>query len=337
MKKMFILAAMAMVLCACTDGSNPQVKALKVEGTNLYMEGVDEPVVWRGISFGWHNLWPRFYNAEAVRTLSVDWGCPIFRAAIGADTLHETGDNRGYRDCPERALECLFNVIDGAISTGSYVIVDWHSHVIHTEEAKEFFRTVATRYAGVPNVIYELINEPVSREFETAFDYSEPTGESLAAYWNDLKEYAEELIPIIEEASGCHPLILMGCPRWDQAIGCVVDNPITSYDNLMYTVHFYAATHGQWLRDRAENAIAAGIPVFISECAACEASGDGRIDREEWDIWSDWAASNNVSMLTWSIADKNETCSMFTKDATDGGPWPDEVIKEWGRMVKEWL
>jgi endoglucanase len=26
-------------------------------------------VVLRGMSFGWHNFWPRFYNAGVVKTL----------------------------------------------------------------------------------------------------------------------------------------------------------------------------------------------------------------------------------------------------------------------------
>ena len=49
----------------------------------------------------------------------------------------------------------------------------------------------------------------------------------------------------------------------------------------MYTMHFYAATH-KHLRDASDAALAAGIPIFVSECAACEASGDGPMDLEEW-------------------------------------------------------
>lgn len=336
LKSIILATAFLSALASCAP-ANDTAPALRVQGTCLYQEGSDVPVVWRGVSFGWHNLWPRFYNKEAVSTLSKDWGCPVFRAAIGADDLAELSPLGGYVSDKESALECLYAVIDGAVENNAYVIVDWHSHKLHLDEAKDFFRTVATKYAGCHNVIYELFNEPVSQEFEDRGDYSEPTQESLDAYWLRLKEYALALIPIIEECSGCHPLILMGCPRWDQALDCVIRNPIGGYDNLMYTTHFYAATHGQWLRDRSDAAMASGLPVFISECAACEASGDGRIDPEEWAKWNEWAADRKVSLLTWSISDKNETCSMFTPQASSKGPWEDAVIKEWGLIVRDWL
>jgi len=314
-------ATLLTVGCASRKTSGaPAVPQLKVEGTTMTAAG--EPLVMRGISLGWHNIWPRFYNKEAASRLVTEWGAPVLRAAIGADG-HAKADNPGIHDGytgePQFALDCLYEVVDGAIESGAYVIVDWHSHVLHLDEAKEFFSTVATRYADCPNVIYELYNEPVEDS------------------WADLKAYAEELIKLIDGISKVHPLILMGCPHWDQDIDKPAADPITSYDNLMYTVHFYAGTHKAWLRERCDAAMAAGIPIFISECAACEASGDGPMDMESWNEWSSWATQSGISMLTWSISDKNETCSMFTPDAVSEGPWPEEVIKPWGRIVKEWL
>lgn len=320
MKKVLTLAAAVLALLAGCCKSAPKVAPLKVEGTQLMADG--KPVVMRGVSFGWHNIWPRFYNKEAVKHLHEDWGVPIFRAAIGADD-HAKSDNPGihggYMGEPEFALECLYNVVDGAIECGAYVIVDWHSHVLHLDEAKGFFTKVATRYANCPNVIYELYNEPVEDS------------------WAELKAYAEELIGVITGISKVHPLILMGCPHWDQDIHLVPENPVTCYDNLMYTVHFYAATHKDYLRERSDAALAAGIPILLSECASCEATGDGPMDLESWQAWTDWAMQRGISMLTWSISDKAETCSMFTPEASSEGPWPDGVVKPWGKVVKKWL
>jgi endoglucanase len=61
------------------------------------------------------------------------------------------------------------------------------------------------------------------------------------------------------------------------------------------------------------------------------------MDMDSWQAWSGWAASKGISIITWSISDKAETCSMFTPEASSEGPWKDEVIKPWGTIVKNWL
>ena len=352
MKKRQVLAtAVCLVLLTAGCFCLPKVKkiavadttlpALHVEGTRLYAG--DEEVCFNGLSYGWHNIWPRFYNEESVATLKDDWGVKIVRAAIGSDDIAK-GDNPGihggYREEPEYALEHLFKVIDGAIANDMYVIVDWHSHVSYKELAGEFFRTVATRYKGVPNLIYELYNEPVCFSFEDGSenkyaDLGNP--QRMEEYWDMLKDYAEYLIGIITSIDDRKPLILMGCPAWDQRIDLPAARPVEGYDNLMYTVHFYAATHKDELRNATQAAIDSGLPVFISECAACEATGDGEMDMESWNAWNKLAKDNGVSMIVWSLSDKDETCSMLTREASSEGPWPEEHIKEWGRIAKGWI
>src|SRR6185312_8598882 len=51
-----------------------------------------------------------------------------------------------------------------------------------------------------------------------------------------------------------------------------------------YVLHFYAATHGQWLRDRAQSVIATGLPLFVTEWGTCEATG-GAVDEAETRAW----------------------------------------------------
>jgi endoglucanase len=102
----------------------------------------------------------------------------------------------------------------------------------------------------------------------------------------------------------------------------------------MYTVHFYAATHGDDLRQRTEGAAKRGIPIFISESGATEASGDGKIDEESEEEWIKMCERLGISWLCWSISDKNESSSMLLPRATATGPWPDDVIKKYGKLVK---
>ncbi len=284
---------------------------LQVRGTQL-CDQRGQQLALHGVSLGWHNWWPRFYNKKAVQTLKKQWHATVIRAAIG---VTEEG---GYIDNPSQAMQCLTAVVEAAIKQNVYVIVDWHSHEMRTAEAKSFFGEVARRWGRHPNIIYEIYNEPV-----------EDT-------WASLKEYAAEVIGEIRRYDPDN-IILMGCPHWNQDIHLVADSPLQGYNNIMYTVHFYAATHGNSLRERTEDAISRGVPVFISECGAMEADGDGETDIESNRQWMDMCRRLGVSWLYWSISDKEETCSMLTAKAKSTGPWRDDVITPYGRMVKAML
>ncbi|MBR1688596.1 MAG: glycoside hydrolase family 5 protein [Prevotella sp.] len=281
---------------------------LQVKGAQL-CDWQGQPVILRGVSLGWHNLWPRFYNKKVISTLKNDWNASVIRAAMGI--LIE--DN--YLENPEFALQCITPVIESAIKQDVYVIVDWHSHILKTAEAKQFFSRIAQKYGKNPHVIYEIYNEPV-----------EDT-------WDELKQYATEVITEIRRYDPDN-IILMGCPHWDQDIHIVAERPLQGFSNIMYTVHFYAATHGDDLRQRTERAVRAGIPVFISESGATEASGDGKIDPESEEQWIQLCERLGISWVCWSISDKNESCSMLLPRATATGPWADDVIKPYGKLVK---
>ena len=281
---------------------------LQVVGTQLSnMTG--NPLVLRGASLGWHNLWPRFYNESAVTWLADDWKCNVIRASMGV------GLDDSYLENPDYALKCMTNVIDGAIKQGIYVLIDFHSHKLHTAEAKTFFTGMAKKYKDTPNVMYEIWNEP---------DYYS---------WKVVKQYSEELITTIRSIDKDN-LILVGSSHWDQDIDSVAGNPILNQKNIMYTMHFYAGTHKKWLRDRTDAAIAKGIPVFISECAGMDASGDGAIDEAEWQKYLSWMDADKLSWIVWSVSDKNETCSMLLPRASSTGNWDTGVLKSWGKICR---
>lgn len=285
---------------------------LSVQGTQL-VDKNKNPIVLRGLSFGWHSLWPRFYNEKAVSWLKKDFNCNVVRAAMGV----ELGDH-SYINDPEFSKEKVEAVINGAIKSDIYVIIDWHSHNVNLKEAKEFFDEISKKYAKYPNVIYEVFNEP---DNET---------------WQEVRSYAEEIIRIIRKNDPSN-IILVGCPHWDQDIDLPAEDPIVGYTNIMYTMHFYAATHGKYLRDRTDAAINSGLPVFISESAGMEASGDGPLNDQAWQEYIDWMESRKLSWITWSVSDKDETCSILKKSANSEGKWKDEDLKDSGLKVREFL
>ena len=314
MKKFLLSTAMTAVLALAAHAVGPvkQWGQLQVRGTQL-CDQQGNPVVLRGVSLGWHNIWPRFYNKKVVRTLKNDWNATVVRAAMGVTTVEDN-----YLDNPSFALDCVEKVVKAAIKEDIYVIIDWHAHEMHTKEAKAFFGQMAQKYGKYPHVIYELYNEPVEDS------------------WESLKTYASEIITEIRRYDPDN-IILMGCPHWDQDVHVVADSPLRGFSNIMYTLHFYASTHKEYLRDRMEDAVKRGIPLFVSESGVTEASGNGVIDPESQQLWLDRMEKLKISWLCWSLSDKDESCSMLLPRATATGPWPEDVIKRSGKMVREYL
>lgn len=285
---------------------------LSVKGTQL-VDKKQNPIVLRGVSFGWHSMWPRFYNEKAVDWLKKDFNCNIVRAAMGI----EVGEHAYIKET-DFSKEKIEAVIKGAVKSDIYVIVDWHSHNVNLKEAKEYFDEISKKYGKYPNVIYEVFNEP---DYET---------------WPEVKAYAEEVIKVIR-ANDPDNIILVGSPRWDQDVNLPAADPIKGYDNLMYTMHFYAATHRKELRDRTDEALKRGLPIFVSESAGMEATGDGPMNYAAWQEYIDWMEAQKLSWITWSISDKDETCSMLKKSANSEGNWKDEDLKESGLKTRELL
>ena len=309
--KLFITVLLLM-LCFANAQFVKKHGQLSVQGTQLTDKN-NNPIVLRGMSFGWHSMWPRFYNEKAVSWLKKDFNCNVVRVAMGIEL-----GKMSYIKEPQFSKDKIEAVIKGAIKSDIYVIIDWHSHNVNLKEATAFFEEMSKKYGKYPNIIYEIFNEP---DHET---------------WREVKTYAEEIIKVIRENDPDN-IILVGCPHWDQDVNLPAADPIMGYNNLMYTMHFYAATHGKDLRDRTDEAIKSGLPIFVSESAGMEATGDGPLNMEAWQEYIDWMESRKLSWITWSVSDKDETCSILKKAAKSEGKWKDSDLKESGIKVREFL
>ena len=313
MKKVFTLLFVGFfMLFGQVNGQSIQENGkLSVQGVYLVNQN-NQKTQLRGMSFGWHNWWPEFYTEKTVDWLVSDWKCDIVRAAMGV------GPDSSYIQMPEWAVQTISQVIESAIENDIYVIIDWHSHSLYPEQAKDFFGEMARKYGDNPHVLYEIFNEPVRDS------------------WKDVKAYSEEIIKEIRKYDPDN-IILVGSPHWCQDIHHVARDPLVGYENIMYTMHFYAATHKKWLRKRTDEAIAKGIPIFVSEYGACKADGDGRINRIGWKAWLKWMDKNHISWCKWSIADKNETCSALVPGAPTKGGWKVNQLSRSGKLSRKVL
>lgn len=315
------LAAAALVCPAAPAAETPESDLtpverhgrLHIEGARLVDQG-GQPVQLRGVSFGWHNMWPRFYNRSSVREVTRNWGADLVRASIGLDLDSLTFDKK-----PEMGYALVDSIVQGAVEAGRYVLIDFHSHANNLPLAKEFFATVTEKYGHLPNVLYEIWNEPTEVE------------------WAETKAYAEELLPIMRRHAP-EAVIIVPTPRWDQEVHLAAADPITSDSNIAYSLHYYAATHGDYLRERAVQAIEAGLPVFMAECASMVHTGDGVIDPKSWEEWMELADKYGISWTAWSVSDKDETCSMLRPSASSRGEeWRPDDLKPWAVLVKYYL
>lgn len=317
-------AALLPLLASCATADTPLASEgraqtpveehgrLQVAG-NRIVGSHGQPVSLAGISFGW-SQWEAapYYNAGVVDTLAGDWRASFVRAALG---IHPTG----YLSKPAENEARVVAVIDAAIARGIYVIIDWHDHHAHEhpELAVAFFERMARAYGGLPNVIYEIYNEPLR-----------------GASWPDeVKPYSERVIAAIR-AIDPDNLILVGSPSWSQDVDVATADPVSD-PNVAYTLHFYAGTHKQWLRDKALVALNRGFALFVSEWGVCNADGDGPIAHASVEEWLAFMREHRLSHCAWSLSDKEETCSMLMPGAPSDGNWTDDHLSESGRLVRE--
>ena len=287
--------------------------ALSVSG-NRVVDASGEPVTLRGMSLFWSQWEPEYYSRETVDWLVSDWGVTAIRAAIAA-----RGEDSALTHY-DREMAKARTVIDAAVANGIYVIVDWHAHDAHPEEASRFLSQIAREYGHLPNVIYEPFNEPL-RE---GVDWS-----------RDVKPYHQRVVGAIRAVDPDN-LVIVGSPSWSQDVDIAATDPLDEYPNIAYTLHYYAATHGADLRAKADAALAAGIPLFITEFGTVEATGNGALDLAESNAWWDWAEANDVGWLNWSVADKDETSAALKPGAPAWG-WRDEHLTESGRLLRDRL
>lgn len=282
---------------------------LSVEG-NKMVDQNGNPAQLRGMSFFWSQWIGKYYTNETVQWLKEDWHCTVVRAAMAIDY-------DGYLTNPEVEKQKVMTVIDAAIEHGIYVIIDWHDHEAenHLEESLAFFGEMAETYGSYPNVIYEPYNEPLD-----------------VSWRNVLKPYHEAVIAEIRKHDTDN-LIICGTPNWSQDVEDVIvariDDP-----NIMYTLHYYAATHKQELRDKALLAIANSIPIFVTEYGVTQASGDESIDAPEAELWWNFLDNHKISYLNWSIADKEELSAALKPGASVAGGWSEEELTISGSMVR---
>jgi len=279
--------------------------------------GDEMPIFVKGPSLGWSSgMGEAFYNAETVDWLVENFQIGVIRAAMaiqyfdeGSETLNKPGSIFGYYYEPEKQKKLIKTVVDAAILNDIYVIVDWHSHRADRESAlaKTFFGEMAKEYKDVPNIIWEVYNEPTKT----------PSA-------SDVSNYAAGVITEIRKNST--NLVIIGSPWWSSKPKEQASDWGSSRDkNVAFTFHFYASSHPfsgdygtnvkQTMGLDNNNNLNPPSAVFCSEWSSVSADGQGSVNTSASDPWTNWMDENKVSSTMWQASDSPKDNNYEAKES----------------------
>lgn len=313
---LLFLLLFGVVLGGCSG--KPKFQKLHVEGINLVNEK-NEPVQLKGISTHGLAWFPQYVNKECFHQLHTEWSCDIIRLAM------YTQENMGYTTKtgdPEKLKELIDTGVKLCTEEGMYALIDWHilsdgNPNMHKDEAIAFFDEMSQKYKDYDNVLYEICNEPNNCQ------------------WDVIKAYAEEVIPVIRK-NDPDSIVIVGTPSWSKLVQAPTYNPL-EFENVMYTLHFYAETHKQSLRNDAIDAMNKGIPIFVTEYGISDSSGKGIANTEEGDNWTAFLDEHHISSCCWNLSNKDETCALIKPECNKTSGFTDDDLSDSGAWLKKYL
>jgi hypothetical protein len=314
MKKSFFLCFFILTINIINATAVSSNGKLKVTGLQLVNE-CGNAVQLRGVST--HGLqWYGNCNTDASLNFAANangMGADIVRIAMYVD-------ENGYLTNPSSFTNQVDTLVDKIGALGMYALIDWHVLTpgdpnAHINEAGTFWQHEATQHKGKKYVLYEICNEP------------------NGVNWATVKQYADNIIPKIR-AIDPDTVIICGTPNWSQLGSDVVNNKL-SYSNVMYTFHFYAASHSTGLL----TPYVGSLPIFCTEWAACSSSGNGTLDTGNAANFLNIMAGNNssgqkISWCSWSFSDAGETSAQFNSGTCAGGNFDTSHLSTEGNFIR---
>ncbi len=251
----------------------------------------------KGISTHGIAWFPEYVNKSAFNSFR-KWGCNTVRLAC----YSSQGEGYNTTSC----WKTIDKGVKAATELGMYVIIDWHilnenNPLMSTKNAKKFFKHFAKKYGKRKNVIWEICNEPNGCD------------------WKDVKKYAKKIIPLIRKYS--NNIIVVGTPTWSQDVDTAANSRLTGKyaKNVCYTIHFYAATHKDNIRDKVKYAFKKKLPILCTEFSICDASGNGSLDKSSANTWMKLFKKYKIGYNTWSLCNKAESSALIKSGCSKKG------------------
>lgn len=196
----------------------------------------------------------------------------------------------GYLSEPDVFKAEMDKIIGHCITTGLYAIVDWHvwdggGERLNTSSAVDFFTYFAQKYHDVPNVLYELANEPFGNSLTEIVNH-------CIACRNAVKTYVTD------------PIIIVPTKKYDYGVTEMYNAlQAEGIDDVFISQHRYSshanvsAYEGWWAND---------MPLFISEWSNTNASADeiSGMNTTEGNAFLNFFNQNHIPNCIWKYTDQ---------------------------------
>lgn len=328
MKSLLIALSSVLLTSALVQAQSPVEThgRLRVAGTRL-VDASGAPVTLRGMSLFPHNGGlgaSAFWNPSVVKILQTDWHASVVRAPVSARAYGSDGAvYSGFVEDSARAVAKAFAVVDAAIASGMYVVVQFRATDPSGDVpfAKSFFHAMTDRYRDAPNLLWEIFHE------------------SQQASWNEISAYAKQVIPVIRQQS--QGVVIVATPGFSDRPQNAARDLENSFPNLAYALHFIADRIDA--RSVVSEANANGLALFATEWAVTADDRADSIRTQDIDAWLATLDSFGVSHCNLGLGNVRfdaatvAALSALKLQTNPVGPWSDQDLTPSGTFMRNLL
>lgn len=254
-----------------------------------------------------------YLNTESVKTLK-SWGVNVIRLGMEVKDISNSELTQDY-----------LNTIDLLLENNLYVVVTlWNNHQIddNIEIAKQYFETLSVKYKDVPNIIYEIANEPT-------------------VDWSSIVKYSNTLISVIRNSDDKN-IIIVPNPNYDSRPDLININELNNSYNIMTSYHMYV---GEMLTSERigylEQAITNGTPIFVTEWGTTLSNGNDGFYEDYSNAFVQLMDKYNLSWCNFQITDLNFKVNTEYSGIVKNNQWnntlSDDILTASGKYIKSIL
>ena len=266
---------------------------LHVEGMKLKNQ-FNEEIVLKGLvgfkiregsaHYGKELPFSYYLNEESIDALK-SWGVNVIRIGLQISDFKD-----------EQLKEDFYNTIDLLIKKDIYVVLlSWSSlkEGEGTDIVGEYFVELAKKYKNVPNIIYELANEPAPE-----------------ISWEYIVQYSNDLISKIRDIDK-NKVIIVPCPNADTrpnqvSLSDLKDNEGNAYKNIMISYHMYTGNKlTEQLIGYLNDAFSKEIPIFVTEWGTSMSNGHDGFYEAYSNAFLKLLEEYNISWCNFHLTDFN--------------------------------